>query len=172
MRQLLIFAAALLMVGEFAARFADRAFETHPNSQAAVVQPTDEPRELATSGRSVMLDADRQGHFQVEGRVDGSYLDFVVDTGASLVVLRESAAAQAGIRPQPRDYTATAVTANGKISAARATIDRIEVGGITVYDVPAMVLPDEALAKNLLGVSFLSRLKRYEYADGRLVLEQ
>lgn len=172
MRQLLIFAAALLMVGEFAARFADQAFETHPDSQASVVQPTDEPREQATSGRSVMLDADRQGHFQVEGRVDGSYLDFVVDTGASLVVLRESAAAQAGIRPQPRDYTATAVTANGKISAARATIDRIEVGGITVYDVPAMVLPDEALAKNLLGVSFLSRLKRYEYADGRLVLEQ
>ena len=83
-----------------------------------------------------------------------------------------SSAAQAGIRPQPRDYTAVAVTANGKIKAARATIDRIEVGGITVYDVPAMVLPDEALAKNLLGVSFLSRLKRYEYANGRLVLEQ
>ena len=47
-----------------------------------------------------------------------------------------------------------------------------ELGGITVYDVPAMVLPDEALAKNLLGVSFLSRLKRYEYANGRIVLEQ
>ena len=42
----------------------------------------------------------------------------------------------------------------------------------TVYDVPAMVLPDEALAKNLLGVSFLSRLRRYEYANGRLLLEQ
>ena len=35
-----------------------------------------------------------------------------------------------------------------------------------------MVLPDEALAKNLLGVSFLSRLRRYEYANGRLLLEQ
>ena len=45
-------------------------------------------------------------------------------------------------------------------------------GGITVFDVAAMVLPDEALAKNLLGVSFLSRLKRYEYANGRIVLEQ
>ncbi|MGB8156981.1 MAG: retroviral-like aspartic protease family protein [Pseudolabrys sp.] len=50
--------------------------------------------------------------------------------------------------------------------------DRIEVGGITVYDVPAMVLPDEVLSKNLLGVSFLSRLRRYEYANGRLLLEQ
>ena len=50
--------------------------------------------------------------------------------------------------------------------------NRIELGGITVYDVPAMVLPDEALAKNLLGVSFLSRLRRYEYANGHIVLEQ
>ena len=72
----------------------------------------------------------------------------------------------------PRDYTATAVTANGKIKAAPAKIDRIEIGGITVFDVPAMVLPDEALSKNLLGVSFLSRLRRYEYANGRLLLEQ
>ena len=72
----------------------------------------------------------------------------------------------------PRDYTATAVTANGRIKAAPAKIDRIEVGGITVYDVPAMVLPDEVLSKNLLGVSFLSRLRRYEYANGRLLLEQ
>ncbi len=49
---------------------------------------------------------------------------------------------------------------------------RIEVGDITVFDVPALVLPDEALSQNLLGVSFLSRLRRYEYADGRMVLEQ
>jgi aspartyl protease family protein len=35
-----------------------------------------------------------------------------------------------------------------------------------------MVLPDEALSENLLGLSFLSKLRRFEYADGRLVLEQ
>ena len=117
------------------------------------------------------MEGDRQGHFQVEARVEGRFVEFVVDTGASLVVLPESSAAMAGIRPQPRDYTAIAVTANGKIRAAPAKIDRIEIGGITVYDVPAMV-PDEALSKNLLGVSFLSRLRRYEYANGRLLLEQ
>jgi len=172
MRQLLFFAAVLLVAGGFAARYAERAVEAHPDSQASVVQADPGPREPTSSGRSLMLEGDRQGHFQVEARVEGRFIDFVVDTGASLVVLRESSAALAGIRPQPRDYTATAVTANGRIKAARATIDRIEVGGIAVYDVPAMVLPDEALAKNLLGVSFLSRLKRYEYANGRLVLEQ
>jgi len=172
MRQLLFFAAVLVVAGGYAAGYADRIVETRSDAQASLVQPGYEPREPNTSGRSLMLESDRQGHFQVEARVEGRFVDFVVDTGASLVVLRESSAAQAGIRPQPRDYTAVAVTANGKIKAARATIERIEVGGITVYDVPAMVLPDEALAKNLLGVSFLSRLKRYEYANGRLVLEQ
>ena len=172
MRQLIFFAVALVVVGSYMARFADRAVEARPEPQAAVLEPANDLREPTTSGRSLMLESDRQGHFQVEARVEGRFVDFVVDTGASLVVLRESSAARAGIRPQPRDYTATAVTANGRIKAAPARIDRIEVGGITVYDVPAMVLPDEVLSKNLLGVSFLSRLRRYEYANGRLLLEQ
>jgi aspartyl protease family protein len=172
MRHLFIFAVALVAAGGYAARYADRAVDSHADAQAAVMQPAYEPREPSTSGRSLMLESDRQGHFQVEARVEGRFVDFVVDTGASLVVLRESSAAMAGIRLQPRDYTATAVTANGKIKAAPAKVERIEIGGIAVYDVPALVLPDEALAKNLLGVSFLSRLKRYEYANGRLLLEQ
>jgi aspartyl protease family protein len=171
MRQLMIFAVVLVVVGGVAARYADQAVSSPP-SQVAVVQPAYEPREPTTSGRSVTFEADRLGHFQVEARIDGRSVDFIIDTGASLVVLRESDAARVGIRPRPSDYTATAITANGRIKAARATVDRIELGGITVYDVPAMVLPDEALAKNLLGVSFLSRLRRYEYANGRIVLEQ
>ena len=171
MRQLLIFAVVLVVLGSVTARYVDQAVSSPP-PQAAVVQPAYEPREPVTSGRSLMLEADRLGHFQAQARIDGRNVDFIIDTGASLVVLRESDAAHVGIRPRPGDYTATAVTANGKIRAARATVDRIELGGITAYDVPAMVLPDAALAKNLLGVSFLSRLKRYEYANGRIVLEQ
>ena len=136
------------------------------------MQPVNQPRQPTTSGRSLTLDADRQGHFKVEARIDGGHIDFMVDTGASLVIMRELDAAQIGIRPIPRDYTATVSTANGKIKAAPAKLDRVEVGGITVYDVQALVLPDEALWQNLLGVSFLSRLKRYEYANGRMVLEQ
>jgi aspartyl protease family protein len=72
----------------------------------------------------------------------------------------------------PVDYTATVATANGKGKAARAKLDRVELGDITVFDVAALVLPDEVLSKNLLGVSFLSKLGRYEYANGRMVLEQ
>jgi aspartyl protease family protein len=51
-------------------------------------------------------------------------------------------------------------------------LDRVEVGGLTVRDVAALVIPDEALSENLLGMSFLTRLRRWEYAGGKLVLEQ
>jgi aspartyl protease family protein len=171
MRQILIFAAAVLLAGGYFARYADQAV-VHPSAQTAAVESAHEPRQPVTSGRSLVLDSDRQGHFKTEARIDGRYIDFLVDTGASLVVLRETDAARAGIRPRPSDYTAIVSTANGKIKAAPAKLDRIELGGITVYDVPALVLPDEVLGQNLLGTSFLSRLKRYEYANGRLVLEQ
>ena len=172
MRQILILAAAVLMIGGYFARFADQAVEANSTTRAAAVQSAYEPRQPTTSGRSLMLESDRQGHFKVEARIDGRHIDFMVDTGASLVIMRESDAAQIGIRPRPSDYTATVSTANGKIKAAPAKLDRIEIGGITVYDVQALVLPDEALWQNLLGMSFLSRLKRYEVADGRMVLEQ
>jgi aspartyl protease family protein len=170
MRSLLVFAAVLLIGGGYAAKFADKAVGEHP--QAATAAMDNSPRAPISSGRSLMVDAGRDGHFAVQSRVNGVFTDFLIDTGASLVVLRESAAANAGLRPMPADYTAVVSTANGKAKAAPVKIDRIEVGGITVYDVPALVMPDDILSKNLLGMAFLSRLRRYEVADGRLVLEQ
>lgn len=171
MRQILVLAAIILAGGTFAARFADRTV-MHPAEQAVAVRPVEEPRQTVGSTRSLTLDADRRGHFQVDARIAGRHLDFIVDTGASLVALRESDAAQIGIHPMPADYTATVTTANGNVKASRAKLDRVEIGDITVFDVAALVLPDEALSQNLLGVSFLSRLRRYEYANGRLVMEQ
>jgi len=172
MRQILVIAAVVLVVGGYAARFADKAVDTNSATRAAAAQTDYQPRQPVSSGRSLTIDADRQGHFKVDARIEGRHLDFMVDTGASLVIIRESDASRIGVRPMRSDYTATVSTANGKIKAAPVKLDRVEVGGITVYDVPALVLPDEALWQNLLGMTFLSRLKRYEYANGRMVLEQ
>lgn len=172
MRQILILAVAVLLIGGYVARFADKSLSASEPAEAATSRIANEPRAPVTSGRSLMLQANRQGHFEVEARIDGRAVDFMVDTGASTIALRESDAARIGIRPRPKDYVAIVSTANGKVKAAPARLERIEVGGITVYDVQALVLPDEALNVNLLGVSFLSRLKRYEYAGGRMVLEQ
>ena len=56
-------------------------------------------------------------------------------------------------------------------STIAGVIDRLEARGLMQRNVQAVVLPDEALSENLLGLSFLSRLRRFEYRDGRLVLE-
>ena len=48
----------------------------------------------------------------------------------------------------------------------------VDIGGLVVRDVDALVLPDSALSENLLGLSFLSKLKRFEMAGGKLLMEQ
>ncbi len=169
-RILMIFAGILLVGSGALTRFLDSAVT--PSATKAAVARADTPREQVASGRTMMLDSGRDAHFEANARIAGRSVDFIVDTGATLVILRESDAARIGIRPSRADYTATVSTANGKTKAAPATLDRVEVGGITVYDVRALVLPDDALWRNLLGMSFLSKLKRYEVANGRMMLEQ
>ena len=96
----------------------------------------------------------------------------MVDTGATVIALTANDAARLGIHPAQREYVAEVKTANGTVHAAPTRLDRVEVGDLVVNDVAALVMPDGALSDNLLGLSFLSRLRRFEYSDGRLVLEQ
>jgi len=122
--------------------------------------------------REIVLSPDRHGHFRVDGRIDARPLGFVVDTGATTIALTARDASGLGIHPSVNDYTMAVQTANGTVRAAPVTLNRVEVGSITMHDVKAIVLPDGALSDNLLGMTFLSRLHRYEYSNGRLVLEQ
>ena len=120
--------------------------------------------------RSVALAAEN-GHFAAEGRVDGRPINFMVDTGASLITLRASDADRLGYRPREADYVVRISTANGEGRAARIELSMVEIGEIMVRDVPALVVPDEALGVNLLGMSFLSRV-HWSHQRGQLVLEQ
>ncbi|MEH2564127.1 TIGR02281 family clan AA aspartic protease [Bradyrhizobium sp. AZCC 2289] len=171
MRNIMIFAAVLVALGTFMAQMADKLTPAPASANAA---PRKAPEEtVAQAGsRSLSIPPDARGHFQTDGRIEGQRIDFMVDTGASLVALNEKSAARFGLRPTPGDYKATVATANGTIKAARTRLARVELGGLVVRDVDAMVLPDEALSENLLGLSFLSKLKRFEYANGKMVLEQ
>ncbi|TPQ30168.1 TIGR02281 family clan AA aspartic protease [Bradyrhizobium guangdongense] len=170
MRNIMIFAAIMIGLGTFMAQMADKmsaaSATTSPQRTIAVATP------VQAGYRSLSIPRDARGHFQTEGRIDGQRIGFMVDTGASVVALNETSAARFGLRPARGDYNANVTTANGTIKAARTRLAMLEVGGIIVRDVDAMVLPDEALSENLLGLSFLSRLKRFEYANGQMVLEQ
>jgi aspartyl protease family protein len=121
--------------------------------------------------RTMTIRRGANGHFNVDAEVDGRHMQFLVDTGASVIALRERDAARLGIHPSRREYTAPVSTANGIVRAAPVELNRVDVGSLTVRNVQALVLPDEVLGENLLGMSFLSRV-RWEHRDGRLVLEQ
>jgi aspartyl protease family protein len=172
MRNMMIFAAVMVVLGTFMAQTADRMTATTP-ALAAAFPKTASTETVGQAGlRSLSLPRDARGHFLAEGRIDGQRIGFMVDTGASVVALNETSAARFGLRPARGDFNATVATANGTIKGARARLARVEIGGLVVRDVDAMVLPDAALSENLLGLSFLSKLKRFEYANGQMVLEQ
>jgi aspartyl protease family protein len=147
---------------------------TKPGGQGAVAMassaPNVAPTQISTYGR-VQLEGDARGHFRVDARVDGRSIDFLVDTGASAVVIRESDAARLGIFPRPSEYIGRTQTANGVAKYAPVRLNRVEINSITVRDVDAAVMADDALKTNLLGMTFLSRLK-FSHDHGRLVLEQ
>ena len=172
MRNIMIFAAIRIGLGTFMAQMADK-MTPQPASAAPSVKLAVAPDTASDAGlRSLSIPHDARGHFVTEGRIDGQRIAFMVDTGASVVALNESSAARFGLRPARNDYRATVSTANGTVKAAPARLAMVELGGLIVRDIDAMVLPDEALSENLLGQSFLSKLKRFEYANGKMVLEQ
>jgi len=172
MRNIMIFAAIMLGLGTFMAQIAARMTPTPASATTVARGATAGPPATQAGGRSLGIARDGRGHFLTEGRIEGQRIGFMIDTGASVVALNETSAARFGLRPSRGDYNATVTTANGTVKAARTRLAMVDVGGLVVRDVEAMVLPDQALSENLLGLSFLSKLKRFEYANGQLVLEQ
>jgi aspartyl protease family protein len=170
MRNIMILAAVMVGLGTFMGQKAENMTLALANANAKKAAPVNDA--APAGNRSLSIPRDGRGQFLTEGRIDGQRIGFMVDTGASMIALNETSAARFGLRPSHGDYNATVTTANGTIKAAHTRLAMVDVGGIVVRDVDAMVLPDAALSENLLGLSFLSKLRRFEYANGKMVLEQ
>ncbi len=171
MRSVVVFAVLALTAGIVVPRYAAK-ISAWPASAALTRGAATPVAAPAATSRSVIVPRDGRGHFQVDARIEGRKLSFMVDTGASVIALTASDAARLGIHPAQREFVTQVKTANGTVRAAPVRLDEVEVGDLVVRDVAALVMPDEALSDNLLGLSFLSRLRRFEYSAGRLVLEQ
>ena len=96
----------------------------------------------------------------------------MADTGATLVVLTYEDAERLGLSPQRLDFSGRVQTANGVARIAPITLDRVRVDDITLRDVTAAVADKGVLPVNLLGMSFLGRLTRFEMQGRQLVLVQ
>ena len=170
MRGILFMAIMAMVIGALVPKMysVDKPADVAKASTAKTEIPPPAP---VSSSRSVTLSRGSNGHFHTEASIDGRRIEFMVDTGASTIALRERDAARLGIFPAARDYKHSVSTANGVVRAAFTELSRVDVGGVTVRNVAALILPDEALGQNLLGMTFLSKL-RWEQKNGKLILEQ
>ena len=110
------------------------------------------------------------GHFTATVDVNGKPISMIVDTGASSIVLTPEDAKKAGIAPDTLTYRVPVLTANGRTIAARVRLDDVSIGPLNRTKVEALVAQPGALTQSLLGMSFLSRLRSYEFSGDFLTL--
>lgn len=126
-------------------------------------------RAAASVPNVLVYHADAAGCFFIDAAVNGTTIRFLLDTGATDVVLGRDDARAAGIGDD-LDFSTTIATAGGQAPAARASLRSLRLDQFEVQDVPAMVVTTP-IPVSLLGMSFLDKLKSYSIRDGVLTIE-
>ncbi len=123
----------------------------------------------SAGGNRIVLPVDSRGHFMTQGTINGRTVNFMLDTGATLVALSAADATRIGL-----DYSkGTPVrfsTANGMAAGYRLRLNSVRVGDVEVYDVDAIV-SEQSMPFILLGNSFINRFSMRRDAD-QMVLEK
>ena len=161
---------ALLLVGGYS--FRDEIFSLGHRVVGELMPPGTALRGKSQieGERSVRIRRRPDGHFVVKTQANGVSLMMLVDTGASTVVLKPADAQRLGIDVERLRYSVPVQTANGTTYAAHVRLRNLTLGPITLNDVEALVAKPGALKENLLGMSFLSRLRSYEFTTDMLTL--
>ena len=124
---------------------------------------------VETSPHALTITASEDGNFYVYGDVQGTRVRFVVDTGASEIVLSPSDARRAGIDMASLDFRHGYETANGLGGGAPVMLGSLAIGPIRFTDVPAAVNRAE-MTSSLLGMTFLKRLDGFEIRGRTMTL--
>ncbi len=119
---------------------------------------------------TVRIRRQADGQFMAQTKANGARIDMVVDTGATTIVLNQSDAAQAGIKLKGLRYSIPVQTANGTSFAARVRLKNVSIGPVSINNVDTLIAKQGALRESLLGMSFLSRLRSYEFSGDFLTL--
>ena len=109
------------------------------------------------------------GHFYADAAVDGASLEFLVDTGASVVALTGTDARTAGLVWSAADVRPVARGASGPVHGVEVSLDTVTLGGHEARNVRAVIVP-EGLPVSLLGQSFLTTIQPVRIAGDRMVL--
>lgn len=127
------------------------------------------PRQSAFEDGQIEVPRRTDGHYYLTLHVGDVPVEFVVDTGATSVVLTQEDAERIGLNPDTLIYGNTANTANGTVRTARVTLDDVRLGTLEEGRVRAFVNEGD-LGTSLLGMSYLQRFDTVSFTNGRLVL--
>ena len=125
-----------------------------------------------TARRKATISLRPDGHYWARALVNRkASVEFMVDTGASVVALTYADAQKMGLRPETLEYNWEIRTAGGVTLGASVLIDTIQINQVRVENVEAMVLRED-LDQSLLGMSFLRELYSYEFRGNRMIIQQ
>jgi aspartyl protease family protein len=114
---------------------------------------------FASQGKgNVTLYPDRSGHFFVDGTINGASVRFLVDTGATTIAMNGNTASRIGLDYRRLGRAGIASTAAGNVRTYNLKLDSVQVGDITLRNVPAGVIEGSHPTEVLLGMSFLGQL--------------
>lgn len=136
------------------------------------IRDTVVPRQaVMQDGSQVVVPMAQDGHFYLTLQVNGTPVQFVVDTGASEMVLSARDAARIGLSQNDLVFSGRALTANGEVETAPVRLATVALGPVVDEGVRAVVNSGD-LGESLLGMSYLRRFDRLEISGGEMVLER
>lgn len=118
---------------------------------------------------TIILTRRVDGHFHATAEVDGVNVEFLVDTGATQIVLNQHDAERVGLDPESLRYTQRAMTANGPVRGAPVVLSSVSFAGMTDRNVRATVNEGD-LRVSLLGMRYLSRFSRISIEGDRMII--
>lgn len=154
----LAWGAGLLLATHFFGNWEDR--QRNPNQAPQSVQ--------GDGFIEVSLASSRQGHYLVDGEINGSTVTFLLDTGATQVAIPSALAERLQLE---RGTSIVIRTANGRATGHRTRLDSLRLGDIELHDIAALIAPGMDGDEVLLGMSALKQLE-FTQKGGTLVLRQ
>ena len=121
------------------------------------------------NNEQLIISISQDNHFYLTVKINNEPVKFMIDTGASDVVIDKKLALKLGINIQNLYYDKIFQTANGEVAGASTYFNEIDVAGVKFYNVSASITSSELLVP-LLGMSFLKRFYKYEFYRDKLVL--
>lgn len=177
-----LFVLAIFLTGAMSANAADYSFIEQKREQAQkdkmmmleqIQQTKSNPNAFMNKpeviAQSVSFKVASNGHYYIPVSINGSSVNFIADTGASSIFLTQTDAKRIGINTDNLNYTHVYNTANGQVKAADTLVGSFKVGPIELGNIPVTVSSGGG-TQSLLGMSFFSRLNRYEVKNSMLTL--